>query len=59
MRRAYELIRDAGLTDRINIETEMEIPLDDMHTALREEMATVERSIRYCREVLGIKKEKK
>jgi len=58
MRRAYELIRDAGLTDRINIETEMDIPLDDMQAALRSEMETVERSIRYCREVLGIGREK-
>jgi hypothetical protein len=42
---------------RINIETEMEIPLDDMQQALRMEKETIERSIRYCREVLGIKKE--
>ena len=56
MRRAYELIMGAGLTDRINIETEMEIPLDDKETALREEMETIERSIRYCREELGIGK---
>lgn len=56
MLRAYELIRDAGQTDRINIETEMEITLDDMQTALSEELDTVKRSIKYCREVLGIKK---
>jgi len=41
---------------RINIETEMEIPLDDMQQALRMEKETIERSIRYCREVLGIKR---
>jgi hypothetical protein len=40
--------------NRINIETEMEIPLDDMETALRIEKETVERSIKYCREVLAI-----
>ena len=40
-----------------NIETEMEIPLDDMETALRMEKETVERSIKYCREVLGITKD--
>ena len=57
MRRAYELIRDAGLTNRINIETEMEIPVDDKETALREEMDTIKRSIRFCREELGIGKE--
>ena len=42
---------------RINIETEMEIPLERMEEALRMEKETVERSIRYCREVLGIKRE--
>jgi hypothetical protein len=42
---------------RINIETEMEIPLDNMEQALRMEKDTIRRSIRYCREVLGIKKE--
>jgi hypothetical protein len=42
---------------RINIETEMEIPLDSMEEALRMEKETVKRSIRYCREVLGIKRE--
>jgi hypothetical protein len=41
---------------RINIETEMEIPLDDMHQALCMEKETIKRSIRYCREVLGIKR---
>jgi len=56
MRRAYELIREAGLTSRINIETEMEIPLDDMQTALDDELDAVRRSIRYCREELGIVK---
>jgi hypothetical protein len=40
-----------------NIETEMEIPLDDMETALRMEKETVEHSIKYCREVLGITKD--
>jgi hypothetical protein len=42
---------------RINIETEMEIPLDNMEQALRLEKETISRSIRYCREVLGIKRE--
>ncbi len=41
---------------RINIETEMEIPLDNMEQALRMEKETIHRSIRYCREVLGIKR---
>ena len=42
---------------RINIETEMEIPLDDMQTALQTELDTVKRSIRYCREELDIVRE--
>jgi sugar phosphate isomerase/epimerase len=55
IKRAYEIIKTKSSMNRINIETEMEIPLDDMETALRMEKETVERSIRYCREVLGIK----
>ncbi len=57
IKRAYEIIKTTSSMNRINIETEMEIPLDDMQTALRMEKETVERSIRYCREVLGIKKD--
>ena len=54
IKRAYEIIKTKSCMNRINIETEMEIPLDDMETALRIEKETVERSIKYCREVLGI-----
>jgi sugar phosphate isomerase/epimerase len=57
MKRAYEIIKSTSVMRRINIETEMEIPLDDMNQALRMEKETITRSIRYCREVLGIKKE--
>ena len=57
MQRAYEIIKTRSAMRRINIETEMEIPLDNMEQALRLEKETVERSIRYCREVLGIKRE--
>jgi len=57
MKRAYEIIRTTSTMRRINIETEMEIPIDSMEVALRMEKETVERSIRYCREVLGIKRE--
>jgi sugar phosphate isomerase/epimerase len=56
MRRAYELIRDRSSMDRINIETELETPLDDMQTALAMEIDAIRRSIRYCREVLGIRR---
>ncbi len=57
MKRAYEIIKTKSSMNRINIETEMEIPLDDMETALRMEKETVKRSIKYCREVLGITKD--
>jgi sugar phosphate isomerase/epimerase len=57
MRRAYELFRTRSPMKRVNIETEMEIPVDDMGEALRLEKETVERSVRYCREVLGIERE--
>lgn len=51
---AYRLIKNNSSMKRINIETEMEIPLDDRETALRLELEAIERSIVYCREVLGI-----
>jgi len=52
MKRAYEIFRTQSQMKRINIETEMD-------KALRMERETVERSVRYCRDVLGIKKEPK
>ena len=57
VKRAYQIIKTRSTMRRINIETEMEIPLDSMEHALRLEKEAVARSIRYCREVLGIKKE--
>ncbi len=54
MKRAYEIFKCHSPMNRINIETEMEIPLDDMETALRLEKEAIYRSVRYCREVLGI-----
>jgi sugar phosphate isomerase/epimerase len=57
MKRAYEIIKTESRMRRINIETEMEIPLDSMEQALRMEKATVQRSIRYCRKVLGIRRD--
>ena len=59
IKRAYDIIKTQSPMNRINIETEMEIPLDDMETALRMEKETIERSIKYCREVLGITKDDK
>jgi hypothetical protein len=40
--------------ERINIETELETPLNDMQAALKMEIEAIQRSVRYCREVLGI-----
>jgi len=57
MKRACEIIKNRSGMRRINIETEMEIPLDNMQVALQMEMDTIQRSIRYCREVLGIQRE--
>lgn len=57
MKRTYEIIKTKSSMNRINIETEMEIPFDDKKTALRMEKETIERSIKYCRQVLGISRE--
>ena len=57
MQRAYDIIKKRSSMRRINIETEMDIPLDHMQKALQMEKDTVQRSIRYCREVLGIQKD--
>jgi len=54
LKRAFELIRDQSPTNHINIEVELEAPFDDMQQALRLEREAMERSVRYCREVLGI-----
>jgi sugar phosphate isomerase/epimerase len=56
MRRAYELFRDHSPMERINIETEMETPLDDMHAALDMEVDAIRRSVNYCRKELGIRR---
>jgi sugar phosphate isomerase/epimerase len=57
MQRAYDIIKNRSSMRRINIETEMDIPLDHMQKALQMEKDTVQRSIRYCREVLGIQRD--
>ena len=54
MQRALQLFREKSTMQRINIETEMDIPLDNMQRALEMEIDAVKRSIRYCRNVLGI-----
>ena len=56
MRRAYKLIRDRSSMGRINIETELETPLDDMQIALDMEIDAIRRSVLYCREVLDLRR---
>jgi len=56
--RAYTIFRDRSAMDRINIETELATPLDDMQTALDMEIDAIRRSVRYCRETLGIRRSK-
>jgi hypothetical protein len=54
MQRAYDLIRRNPAVNRLNIELDLRCPLDDMQQALRIEREALQRSIRWCREVLGI-----
>lgn len=54
MKRAYELISQSPHMQRINIELDLDLPLDDMAETLALERAALERSIAYCREVLAI-----
>jgi sugar phosphate isomerase/epimerase len=56
MQRTYDIIKNRSSMRRINIETEMDIPLEHMQKALQMEKDTIQRSIRYCREVLGIQR---
>jgi sugar phosphate isomerase/epimerase len=58
MEKAYELIKTNSPTNRINIETDMGISLEDRETALRLELETVKRCIDYCRNVLNIGRNK-
>jgi len=54
MQAAYDLLKTHSPGNRINIETEMGFSLEDKNTALKLELDTIKKSIRYCREVLGI-----
>jgi sugar phosphate isomerase/epimerase len=57
MQRAYQIFRTRSTMKRINIETEMEFSVENKDYALRMEKETIRRSIRYCRDVLGIRRE--
>jgi sugar phosphate isomerase/epimerase len=52
MQRAYELIQQNPAVNRLNIELDLECPLDNMREALRIECEALQKSVRYCREVL-------
>ena len=54
MKLAYEIIHDQSSMNRINIELDMDAVSDNPAEARRYEREAVKRSIRYCREVLGI-----
>ncbi len=54
MKQACELIRQNPDMNRINIELDLDCPLDSMQAAMAFERAALERSVTYCREVLGI-----
>lgn len=54
MKRAYELIKQNPAVNRLNVELDLKCPLGDLQEALRFEREALQRSIRYCREVLGV-----
>jgi len=54
MRRAYELIQQNPAVNRINIELDLQCPLDNLQETLRIEREALQESVRYCREVLSI-----
>jgi sugar phosphate isomerase/epimerase len=57
MRRAYELIQKNPDVNRINIELDLQCPLDNMQETLRIECEALQKSMRYCREQLKINDE--
>ncbi len=57
MKKAYQFIKNQSPTNRINIETEMGISLEDKAAALRLELETVKKNIHFCRTVLNIGKD--
>lgn len=54
MKHSYELIRQNPDVQRINIELDLECPIDNMEQTLEMERSALIRSIAYCRDVLGI-----
>jgi sugar phosphate isomerase/epimerase len=54
MKQAYELIKQNTAVNRLNVELDLKIPLDNMEEALRIEREALQKSISFCREVLGV-----
>lgn len=54
LKRALDLIKTQSAMERINIEVEWDAGTDPPEEARRREREAVERSIRYCRDILGI-----
>ena len=54
MKRSYEIIKQNPAVHRLNVELDLKCPLDDMHETLRIERESLERSILFCREELGL-----
>lgn len=54
MKRCYELISKNPDVNRINIELDLQCPLDSMESALETEKTALLKSIDYCRNVLKI-----
>ena len=54
MKKAYEIIRDTSNMNQINIELDMDAISADPVEAQLHELEAVIKSIRYCRDVLGI-----
>lgn len=54
MKRAYELISANPAVQHLNIELDLDLPLDSMEAALEMERDALKRSIDYCRNVLGV-----
>ncbi len=55
MKRAYELIKKNTAVNRLNVELDLKCPLDNMAGALRIEREALQKSVSFCREVLGVK----
>ena len=51
---AYELIKKNPEVNRLNIELDLKLPLENMEETLRKEREAFEKSIEFCRKELGV-----